>query len=137
MAIATIKYDVNNRPKRARYRIIILGNLDYHTCYFCTGYVQVKTLTTNIFGYIDHKKVLKNCDAKQVFIQSQLSENEEYYLRPPPGCARLKPGQYWHLLQSLYGSQRAPKLWFEMLCSHLKAMCQKIPKPVHVSSRVN
>jgi len=30
MAIATIKYDEFNRPKRAKYRIVILGNLDYH-----------------------------------------------------------------------------------------------------------
>ncbi len=31
MAIATIKYDANNRPKRAKYHIIVLGNQDYHT----------------------------------------------------------------------------------------------------------
>jgi hypothetical protein len=30
MAIATIKYDEFNRPKRAKYRIVVLGNLDYH-----------------------------------------------------------------------------------------------------------
>jgi len=31
MVIATIKYDANNKPKRAKYRIVVLGNLDYHT----------------------------------------------------------------------------------------------------------
>lgn len=31
MAIATIKYDVFNRPKRAKYRIFVLGNHDYHS----------------------------------------------------------------------------------------------------------
>jgi len=31
MAIATIKYDEFNKPKRARYRLVVLGNLDYHT----------------------------------------------------------------------------------------------------------
>ena len=30
MAISTIKYDENNQPKRAKYRIVVLGNLDYH-----------------------------------------------------------------------------------------------------------
>jgi hypothetical protein len=30
MAIAVIKYDENNRPKRAKFRIVVLGNLDYH-----------------------------------------------------------------------------------------------------------
>ena len=31
MAIATIKYDEFNKPKRAKYRLVVLGNLDYHT----------------------------------------------------------------------------------------------------------
>jgi hypothetical protein len=31
MAIATIKCDSNNRPKRAKYRLVVLGNMDYHT----------------------------------------------------------------------------------------------------------
>jgi hypothetical protein len=30
MAIATIKYDEHNKPKRAKYHIVVLGNLDYH-----------------------------------------------------------------------------------------------------------
>jgi hypothetical protein len=30
MALATIKYDDNNQPKRVKYRIVVLGNLDYH-----------------------------------------------------------------------------------------------------------
>lgn len=30
MAIATIKYNANNKPKQAKYRIVVLGNLDYH-----------------------------------------------------------------------------------------------------------
>jgi hypothetical protein len=31
MAIATIKYDEHDRPKRAKYQLVVLGNLDYHT----------------------------------------------------------------------------------------------------------
>jgi hypothetical protein len=30
MAIAMIKYDANNRPKRAKYCLVDLSNLDYH-----------------------------------------------------------------------------------------------------------
>jgi len=30
MAIATIKYDEHNRPKRAKYRIVVLENHDPH-----------------------------------------------------------------------------------------------------------
>jgi len=31
MAIGTIKYDEHDRPKRAKYCIVVLGNQDYHT----------------------------------------------------------------------------------------------------------
>jgi hypothetical protein len=31
MAIATIKFDENNRPKWAKYRLVVLGNHDPHT----------------------------------------------------------------------------------------------------------
>ncbi len=30
MAFSTIKYDAQNHPKRAKYRIVILGNLVHH-----------------------------------------------------------------------------------------------------------
>jgi hypothetical protein len=31
MAIATNKNDENNKPKRVKYRLVVLGNLDFHT----------------------------------------------------------------------------------------------------------
>jgi hypothetical protein len=31
MAIATIKYNANNRPKHAMYCLVVLGNFDYHS----------------------------------------------------------------------------------------------------------
>jgi len=125
MAIATIKYDENNRPKRAKYRLVVLGNHDPHTWSNDEITAPVMSqlelrLLTSIAVY--HKRVLKNCDVKQAFIQSQLPDSEEYFLRPPPSCPRSKPGQYWRLLRSLYGLKRAPRLWYTMLSNHLKSM---------------
>jgi hypothetical protein len=77
-------------------------------------------LLTSLAVY--HCRVLKNCDVKQAFIQSTLPAGEEYFLRPPHGCPRSKPDQYWRLLRSLYGLKRAPKLWYEMLSSNLLSM---------------
>ncbi len=104
---------------------MVLGNLDYHTWSKADTAAPVLSqlelrLLTSLAIY--NKKVLKNCDVKQAFIQSKLPEDEEYFLRPPPGCPRSQPGQYWHLLRSLYGLKRAPKLWFNMLSSHLKSL---------------
>jgi hypothetical protein len=98
MAIATIKYDENNRPKRAKYRLVVLGNLDYHTwskedtAAPVLSQLELHLLTSFTFH---HKRVLKNCDVKQAFIQSSLPPEEEYFLRPPPGCPRSQSGQYW------------------------------------------
>jgi len=125
MAIATIKYDSNNLPKRAKYRLVVLGNMDYHTWSKEETSAPVLSqlelrLLTSLAVY--NRRVLKNCDVKQAFIQSHLPSGEEYFLRPPAGCPRSKPGQYWRLLCSLYGLKRAPKLWSEMLSGHLKSM---------------
>jgi len=101
MAIATIKYNENNHPKGAKYRLVVLGNLDYHTWLKESTAAPVLSqvelrLLTSLAVY--HRRVFKNCDVKQVLIQFKLPPDEEYFLRPPTGCTRSKPGQYWRLL---------------------------------------
>ncbi len=125
MAIATIKYDAQNKPKRAKYRIVVLGNHDYHTWSKDATTAPVMSqlelrLLTSLAVY--HKRVLKNCDVKQAFVQSSLPANETYFVKPPTGCPRSPPGTYWKLLRSLYGLRRAPKLWYEKLSKHLESM---------------
>jgi hypothetical protein len=100
MAISTIKYDSNNKPKRAKYRIVVSGNLDYHQWSKESMAAPVMSqlelyLLTSLAVF--HKTPLKNCDVKQAFVQSTLPATEEYYVRPPVGCPRsaLEPiGNY-------------------------------------------
>jgi len=127
MAIATIKCDANNHPKRAKYRIVVLGNLDYHNWSKESTAAPVMSqlelcLLTSLATY--HRHVLKNCDVKQAFVQSSLPDDELYFyfVKPPVGCHRSPPGTIWKLTRSLYGLRHAPKLCFEKLCSHLKSM---------------
>jgi hypothetical protein len=125
MAIATIKYDAFNKPKRAKYRIVVLGNHDYHTwskestAAPVMSQLELRLLTALA---ISRRRVLKNCDIKQAFVQSSLPEDEHYFVRPPKGCPRSVPGTYWKLIRSLYGLRRAPKLWYDKLSSHLRTM---------------
>ena len=70
MAIATIKYDMNNRPKRAKYRVVVLGNLDYHTWSKEATAAPVMSqlelrLLTSLAVY--NCRVLKNCDEASVY----------------------------------------------------------------------
>jgi hypothetical protein len=105
MAIATIKYDEHNQPKRAKYRIVVLGNLDYHqwskesTTAPVMSQLELRLLTS--FA-VYHKRTLKNCDVKQAFVQSSLPSDEEYFVKPPIGCPKSLPGSYWRLIRSLY-----------------------------------
>jgi len=125
MSIATIKYDTFNKPKRAKYRIVVLGNHDYHqwskesTAAPVMSQLELRILTSLA---VYNRRVLKNCDIKQAFVQSSLPEDEVYIVRPPVGCPKSQPGTYWKLLRSLYGLRRAPKLWYDKLCSHLVSM---------------
>jgi len=51
MAIATIKYDEHNRPKHAKYRIVVLGNPDYHSwSKEATAAPVLSQLFANFFG---------------------------------------------------------------------------------------
>jgi hypothetical protein len=125
MEIATIKYDQFNKPKKTKYRIIVLGNLDYHnwskesTAAPVMSQLELMVLTSLA---VYHKRFLKNCDIKQAFVQLSLTDDEIYVVKPPVGCHRSAPGTYCHLLPSLYGLSRAPKLWYERLSSHLRSM---------------
>jgi len=125
MAISTIKYKAFNKPKRAKYCIVILGNLDYHQwskesmAAPVMSQLELRILTSLA---IFHKRTLKNCDVKQVFVQSSLPPGEEYFIKLPIGYPKSAPGTNWRLLRSLYGLKRAPKLGYEKLSSHLKGM---------------
>jgi hypothetical protein len=80
MAISTIKYDSNNQPKRAKYRTVVLGNLDYHnwskasTAAPVMSQLKLRFLTALA---VFHKRTLKNFDIKQAFVQSSLPPEEE------------------------------------------------------------
>jgi hypothetical protein len=93
MAIITIKYDSHNRLKWAEYQIVVFGNLDYHNW-------------------------SKESTAAPVMSQLEL----HVLMSLAVFCPRSTPGTYWRLIRSLYGLRWAPKLRFEIICSHLKAM---------------
>jgi len=65
MAIATIKYDEHNQPKRAKYCVVVLGNHDYHqwskesTAAPVMAQLELHLLTSLA---VFHKCTLKNCD---------------------------------------------------------------------------
>jgi len=125
MVIATIKYDANNRPKRAKYRLVVLGNLDYHTwsreatAAPVMSQLELRLLTSLA---VFHRRVLKNCDVKQTFIQSTVPEGEEYFFASASWLSSFYAWSILVIIAVFIWIKRAPKLWYEMLTSHLKSM---------------
>jgi len=118
MAISTVKYDENNNPKRAKYRIVVLGNLDPYEwtkqeCYAPVISLLELRLLTSIA--VHFRKTLKSGDVKQAFVQAILPDNERYILRPPAGCPLTPPNSYWLLKRTLYGLKRSPRHWYDRI----------------------
>ena len=104
MAISTIKY-VDNKPIRAKYRIVALGNLDpinwsKTECYApVMSQMEIRFLAALS---IRSKLKLKSGDVKQAFIQSTLPPDETYVVRPPAGCPYLLVKQVSSFLKSFH-----------------------------------
>ena len=138
MAISTIKYDENGRPKRAKYRIVALGNLDrFH---WSKGDVYAPVLSmielrllTSIA--VRNGCVMKSGDIKQAFIQASLPPDETYVVRPPKGCTQTHPLELWKLRKPLYGLRRAPRHWYDKFRDLLSSInlrpCQNAPCIFH------
>ena len=94
MAISTIKYDENGRPKRAKYRIVALGNLEH--VHWNRGDVYAPVLSMVELRLLTSFAVRNRCrlksgDIKQAFVQASLPHDEIYVVRPPKGYTQTHP----------------------------------------------
>ena len=123
MAISCIKFDEHGQPKRTKYRIVVLGNLDPYSwsksdCYSpVMSLLELRLLTALA---VKKRRVLKNGDVKQAFCQAKLPPGETYVLTPPPGCPLTPPKTLWLLNRTLYGLKRSPRHWYDKACQILK-----------------
>ena len=123
MADSLIKYDEYGKPKRAKYRIVALGNLESHKWSKLDCYAPVMNLLELrllVALAVKNKRVLKSGDVKQAFVQATLPPEEQYIVKPPPGCPYTPKGTYWKLLRTLYGLRRSPRHWFDRATTILK-----------------
>ena len=125
MALATIKMDGEGKPVRAKYRIVVLGNLDPHPW-------NKKDCFAPVLSQMEMRLLLaiavklnvipKSGDVSQAFVQSFLPYNEVYVCRPPAGCPLTPKNMYWQLLKTLYGLKRSPRHWYDTATKILKDM---------------
>lgn len=117
MAISTIKKDADGNPIRAKYRIVVLGNLDPHawTKQDCFAPVMSQLeFRSLIASAVKLQRTPKSGDFQNAFCQSKLPKSEQYIIRPPVNCPLTPPRTYLRLLKTLYGLKRSPRHWFEL-----------------------
>ena len=115
MAVSFIKYDEFGKPKRAKYRIVALGNIESHKWSKMDCYAPVMNLLELrllVALVIKSKRVLISGDVKQAFVQARLPHEEQYIVKPTPGCPYTTKGTYWRLIRTLYGLRRSPRQRF-------------------------
>ena len=111
MAITVIKKDSKGNPDCAKYRIVVLGNLDPNnwTKQQCFAPIMSQLELRLLISIAVKKKCIpKSGDITQAFCQSYLPEGEHYICRPPPGYFLTPPNKYWKLRKTLYGLKRSP-----------------------------
>ena len=117
MAIATIKYDGQGNPIRAKYRIVALGNLDHNmwTKSECFAPVLSQLELRFLTALAARKRCIpKTGDVNQAFCQSFLPQDEHYICRPPAGCPFTPPDSYLKLKKTLYGLKRSPRHFYKL-----------------------
>ena len=105
MAISTIKLDEHSLPKRVKYRVVALGNLDPVQWSKCDTFAPVMSMTEVRFLTslaICNLRILKSGDIKQAFVQATLPPDEFYVIRPSKGCLDTRPTDRWKLIKPLY-----------------------------------
>eukprot|EP00957_Ditylum_brightwellii_P156039 11876673-Ditylum_brightwellii.AAC.1 len=83
MAISTMKYDQDEHPKRVKWQIVALGNLDPHA--WSSEEVFAPVMSMLEFHVLvslatHHKCPLKSGDVKQAFVKATLPETEQYII---------------------------------------------------------
>jgi Reverse transcriptase (RNA-dependent DNA polymerase). len=116
MAISKIKRDSQGNPTRAKYRIVVLGNLDPHNWSKTDCFAPVLSameLRLLLAIATNMRVIPKQCDAVQAFCQTTLPPEEKYVCTPPKGCPFTTPKTYLLLKKTLYGLKRSPRHWYE------------------------
>ena len=110
----SIKKDRKGQPTRAKYQIVVLGNLDPNNWSKQDCFAPVLSqleLRLLISIAVKKKCIPKSGDITQTFCQNYLPDGEHYICILPPGCFLTPPNTFWKLKKSLYGLKRSPCHW--------------------------
>jgi transposase InsO family protein len=125
MCVLVIKLDEHGQPDRAKSRIVVLGNQEGRSWgkhERAAPVLKYSSLRLMASAAVEHHRKLKQADYKNAFCNPTLPRDEITIIRPPLGDPDAKEGEYWLLKKTLYGLQRSPKHWYDMVTRALLDM---------------
>ena len=105
------------KKDRAKYRIIVLEDLDSHAWKESEYFVPVLSMVDLRFLVnlvVKNKFTPMEDDARQAFCQAYLSDNKSCVYRPPDGCKMKPPNSYLPLKDTIYGLKYSPRHWYKL-----------------------
>ena len=121
-----MKNNKDGKPLRAKSRIIVWGNLEYHLYQKSQRYApalkysSLRLLAAKSVGY---KRILQQGGCKNAFSNATLPDDEVTVIRPPIGNLAFQDDDYWFLNKTLYVLHRYPHHWYNIIKGVLLKMC--------------
>ena len=115
MCVLVVKPDRDDKPNRAKSRIVVLGNFEDRLYAKAQRYAPVlkydslRLLTPNA---VSHRRVLQQGNCKNAFCQATLPDDEKMAILPPVGDPAYAKDEFWLLNKTLYGFRRSPPHWY-------------------------
>ena len=114
MCVNIVKTDEAGNSKRAKSRIVVLGNRELCSLTKSEWYTPIME-QQHICLLVSHpipiKCILKQGDCESALYPPTLPDNECYIVKPSVDCPRTLQEIYWKLNKMIYGLRRSPGHW--------------------------
>ena len=112
-----MKNDKDEKPLRAKSRIVVLGDFEdrlYQKSQLYAPVLKYSSLRLLIDKALGDKRILQQGNYKNALYNSTLPDDEVTVIRPPIGDPDFQEDEYWILKKTLYVLRRYPHHWYNM-----------------------
>jgi hypothetical protein len=116
------KTDAQGKVTQHKARLVARGftqinGVDYFSDDTFAPVCKLTSARTILAHAAKNNWLVHQLDVKSAYLYGKLEEDEQIYMRPPPGIqlSGIKPGQVLLLLLALYGLKQAGRRWYKVL----------------------
>ena len=119
----------HGQKKRMKSRLVVQGfaqkeGFDYYSNDLFAPVARLSSMRTILAWAATNDFEITQIDVKSAYLYGNLNQDEEIYVRPPPGnlLPNLRPGQVLKLNKALYGLKQAGRRWYKTLSQILASL---------------